>query len=84
MKVFVAVYEHEYGSDVRVFGKQEDAYKWKDQIAYEWWDAEIPDEPMPETNIGDEYFKVMGERWGDAEYFSIHHTMVEGEPENDE
>jgi len=37
MKVWVAVYEHRHGSDVRVFDDAQKAEAWREEIAEEYW-----------------------------------------------
>jgi hypothetical protein len=77
--VTVAIWDHKYGVDVRVFLEPATAYAWRTQIAEEWWDEEFPDEERPsEDEIGEVYFDKMCNGWGDAEYFSAHTATVEG------
>lgn len=77
MKIYVATYDHEYGIDVRAFKNPQSAENWKNEIANEWWDHEFPDEEKPETDTGDEYFHLMCNRNGDAEFFSVNLCEVE-------
>ena len=35
-KVFVAVYEHRHGEDLRAFTSESKALAWKTQLAVEW------------------------------------------------
>lgn len=56
-KVFVAVYEHRHGADVRVFATFASAQAWKDEIGAEYW-ADVSDDPQPEDACGDEYFEL--------------------------
>ena len=79
--VVVAVYEHKYGTDVRVFREQAAAYAWRTEIAEEWWDHEFPTEERPGLDeIGESYFELMSTSyWGDAEYFTTHDATVEGD-----
>jgi len=37
MKVWVAIYEHRNGSDVRVFDDAQKAEAWREEIAEEYW-----------------------------------------------
>ena len=73
MKVFVAIYEHRHGSDVRVFVAEEKAQAWKDEIGDDYWEIEL-DEPKPDGPCGDEYFDLAGEG---GEYFNIEELEVE-------
>lgn len=74
--VWVAVYKHEYGSDIRVFTSRELCDEWADAIARDWWDNEFPDEPMPEKDPGIAYFRLMLER-EDYEYLDVQQCAVE-------
>lgn len=38
MNVIVAIYEHRYGTNIRVFDTMEKAEAWKEEIARENWD----------------------------------------------
>lgn len=76
MQVVVAVFEHRFGTDVRVFKKIEGADEWRNQIGDEWWDREFPGDERPDPDeIGKVYFDAMSES-GD-EYFSVHTATVE-------
>ncbi len=76
MKVYVATYEHRYGSDVRVFSTEEGASAWLDALADKYWEDELPHKPKPTENIGRAYFDVMSEAY-DPEYFNIKACEVE-------
>ncbi len=78
MMVYVAVYEHDYGTDIWVLSDRAKAQDKKDQLADEWWKREFPDEPKPEGPAGDAYFDLMSDRrFGNAEYFSIYEREIE-------
>lgn len=57
--VYVAVYDHEYGTHTRVFETLEGAEAWCDEIADEYWDSAFCPEERPATDIGNEYFTRM-------------------------
>lgn len=76
MRIFVALYEHRHGTDIRAFTTRVQAWNWKDEIAEEWWDHEFPDEDRPAEGIGDEYFSMIGAR-GDGKYFTIEEVELE-------
>lgn len=65
--VYVAIYEHPHGMDVRVFVDAEQALSWRTGIAQEWWSNAFEDDPPPDDEIGEEYFERMLER---DEFFS--------------
>jgi hypothetical protein len=74
--VYTAIYEHNYGTDVRVFRTEAQAVTWRNEVASEWWDNEFPeDERPPEEEIGSRYFDRM--RDGGDEFFSIEAHVVE-------
>lgn len=62
--VHVAIYEHPYGDDVRVFHDKDDAWNWRTRIAQEWWSHEFDDKQPSEDVIGAEYFDRMTEKNG--------------------
>lgn len=75
--VFVAVYNHRYGNDVRVFTTEDKALAWRTAIAQEWWEEELRDEPKPDdATIGEEYFNALSDRC-DEESFDIIVTELE-------
>lgn len=52
MKVWVAMYEHKYGTDVCVFSTEEKALAWRDEIGRDWW-SDVSNEEPPVTGIGE-------------------------------
>lgn len=70
MKVWVVVYDHEYGQDVNVFENEESAKACRERIARDWWDHEFPDEDMPATNVADAYFEKILDS-ADPEYCTV-------------
>jgi len=70
--IYVALYEHEYGTDTHVCASEAEALALREDLARENWSQELPDDPMPETGVGEAYFELMAEKWSDAEYFNIH------------
>lgn len=72
MKIFVwvTIYTHKYGNDINVFETEEQAEEHRQEIAREYWDDTLIDEPMPSdpqeaadayfehvTEFGEEYFE---------------------------
>ena len=80
MKVYVAIYDCEYGRDARVFVNKSCAEAWRDDIARNWWDTEFGDEEMPDLRVGEAYFEMMQESCGYVETFCIEECELEGEP----
>ena len=70
-KVIVAIYEHRYGMDVRVFDSFKKAQAWKDEIGADNW-QHISDDPQPEDTCGDEYFDLAYGEW-----FNVEECVVE-------
>lgn len=62
--VYVAIYEHPHGTDVRVFIDEDRALVWRTRIAQEWWSDAFDDDPPSDAEIGAEYFERMLERDG--------------------
>lgn len=75
-EVYVAVYTHRHGEDIRVFASAEGIEGWRQDIAEEWWDDEIKNEPRPADAeaAADRYFEIME---GRDEYFSYVKCPVE-------
>jgi hypothetical protein len=74
--LFAAIYEHNYGTDVRVFREEAQALAWRTELAKEWWDSEFSDSERPaHADIGAEYFDRM--RDGGDEFFTIECCSVE-------
>ena len=77
--VFVATYTYQYGSDIRVFRKREQADAWANSIANEYFIDEFPDEDIPAPEeMGDTYFALMSDR-DSGEYFEVSERYVEGD-----
>lgn len=76
MKVFVAIYEHRHGNDVRVFDSFAKAQAWKDDIGTTYW-TDVSEDPQPEDACGDEYFELASESFTRGEYFTIEECEVE-------
>lgn len=74
--VYTAVYEHNYGTDIRVFRTEAQALAWRNDVAGEWWENEFPEyERPPQGEIGARYFDHM--RDGGDEFFTIEACDVE-------
>ena len=74
--VFVAVYSHKYGEDIRVFTTERAAQSWKNEIGEEWFSVEFPHDPRPTESIGEAYFDLQL-NCGMSEWFSITETQIE-------
>ncbi len=74
-KVYVAIYDHRHGQDVSVYKTEASALAARDATAACWWERELPKRQKPDTDIGDIYFHIMGERG--EEFFSITPCEVE-------
>ena len=70
--IYVAVYEHKYGTDTFVCASEAEALALREDLARESWSQELPDTPLPAAAVGEAYFAALAERWGDSEYFDIH------------
>ncbi|WEX09169.1 hypothetical protein [Chelativorans sp. AA-79] len=73
-RVYVAIYEHRHGTDVRVFADEAQAMCWRTGLAKEWWSDAFEDDPPPDDAIGEAYFERMLER---DEFFSTMQCEVE-------
>lgn len=79
-KVVVACHEHRYGKDLRVFKDAASAKEWRQSIADEWWDAEMPErrkKPADPEEAADAYFETMSDRGDRGEWFTIETCDVE-------
>ena len=52
-RVYVAIYEHRHGTDVRVFADEDQAMCWRTDLAKEWWSDAFEDDPPPDDEIGE-------------------------------
>lgn len=73
--VFVAVWDHRNGTEVRVFSTYEKMCAWRDEIARSGWEDWF-DEPMPTENVGDAYFDRMDSVF-DAEWLRVDECMID-------
>lgn len=73
--VYVAVYEHRHGTDIRVFRDEADAWSWKRTIALDWYDREIQGVDKPDTDEGVEadYWDLIND-----EFFNVESCRIEG------
>ncbi len=78
-RVYVAIYEHCHGADVRVFANEDQAICWRTGLAKEWWSDAFEDDPPPDDEIGEEYFERMLER---DEFFSTVPRDIETDDHN--
>lgn len=72
--VHVAIYEHAHCMDVRVFIDSEQATRWCNRIAQDWWTDAFDEDPPPDHRIGAEYFERMADH---GEYFSTTTCWIE-------
>jgi hypothetical protein len=66
--IWLGVYEHRHGTDISVYATEAAAQAGREAVAHEMWENELPDEPMPDTDVADAYFDLMAER---GEWFEI-------------
>ena len=71
--VWLGVYEHRHGVDIGAYATGEAAEAGREALAREQWECELPDEPMPETDVADAYFELMSER---GEWFELRHVPI--------
>lgn len=74
--VWVAVYNHQYGTDCRVYKSKESCFAWRDRVADEWWEDSFPRYDKPASDIGSMYFALMYESNG-PEWFDIQEAEIE-------
>ena len=71
--VWVATYSHKYGSDVSVFSTKEKAEQWREEVAANWFDKELPEKKRPDTpsKLADVYFANVFEESFDIEQMAV-------------
>lgn len=74
MKVYVGIYEHRYGTDVRVFDSYDKVEAWRQSIADEYFEGEFRGVEKSETinEVTDYYWDNIENEW-----FNIEITEVE-------
>lgn len=79
MQVYVAIYSHEYGNDVRVFRNSELADAWGVEIAKDYWSDAFPDDEPPEDyeKLSRMYWEKMSDYGGYNESYEINVCNVE-------
>jgi hypothetical protein len=77
MKIFVATYNHKYGTDVRAFRTSEGADKWRIEIANEEWRHVFRNKQKPDDKerMSQVYWDYMSD-YGD-EYLTIYQCEIE-------
>lgn len=65
MKAYATIYTHRYGTDVEIFSTRELAEVYRNEVARDNWNDEIPDKPMPDMNVGDSYFDIIHDEFFD-------------------
>ena len=78
-KVWVACYDHEYGTDVQVFDTEALAEGWRTAIAKHWWDQEIDEEAPADDLIGAAYFRIKNDS-DEPESFRIEQLPILSAP----
>lgn len=65
MKIHVALIEHKYGSAIYAAKTYEGLMKLVYEYVREWWNHEIPNQPMPEDEKEaiDTYFEKVENEW---------------------
>jgi hypothetical protein len=77
MQVYVAVYEHRHGQDIRVFTTDKLAEDWRAEIADEYWEEIMKrTKPSDRQVMADDYWERYGEIGG--EFFNYECCTVEG------
>ena len=66
--IWLGVYEHRHGTDIAAYATEAAAEAGREVLACGQWENELPDEPMPATDVADAYFDLMAER---VEWFEI-------------
>jgi len=75
MKVYVAIYEHKYGNDIRVFNDMKKAEEWRVEIADEWFDDVFRGDlkkPLDTNEMAGLYWSNVQDEW-----FNIEESEVE-------
>lgn len=74
MKVYVGIYEHRHGNEVRVFDSYDKVEAWRQFIAEEYFEGEFRGVEKPETinEVTDYYWDNIENEW-----FNIEITEVE-------
>jgi hypothetical protein len=74
MKVYVGIYEHRYGTDVRVFDHIDKVEGWRQSIAEEYFFNEFRGVEKPQTleETTDYYWNNIENEW-----FNVENTEVE-------
>ena len=74
--IFVAFYQHAYGTEVFVYPSEAEARAQRDAIARENWPGAFPREPMPEQ-VGEVYFERLRAVGNEVEVSAIHPTWCD-------
>lgn len=71
--IWLGVYEHRHGTDIAAYSSEAAADAAREALAREQWEHELPDDPMPGTDVADAYFDLMAER---GEWFEVRAVQV--------
>jgi hypothetical protein len=74
--MIIAIYNHEYGNDVRVFSSIESALNWRNEIANDYWNEHYYNDIKPDNDIGAYYFANMTDNSGFCESFEIIENVI--------
>lgn len=81
--IFVAIWTHKHGTDVKAFRSKAGAENWRQEIAQDNWDDETrgmpqqPSKPEEPAELADRYFEMLADRGGNAEYFDVEEVALE-------
>lgn len=70
MKIYLAIYTHNYGADYAVFSTKEKAVEWGNEIGKSYW-ADASNEDPPTEDIGDKYFEMIEFEWFNIEELEL-------------
>lgn len=80
MIVYVTIWSHRHGEDVGAYATAAGAEAWRQAIAAEEWDNEIPEtvpKPQDPKKLADCYFEFMGDNFRRSEFFSVQPLTVQ-------
>lgn len=66
MKIYIAVYSHPHGEDLRAFSTKAEVDEWRAEIAKEFWETGIPstiEKPTDPQEMVDTYWEMVNDEW---------------------